>query len=211
MSGLDGNLLVARPKDPSLGFVGDVVKVDPGLLVALIDRGFVPIVAPLARGEDGEVYNVNADAAAAAIAVAMGASKLVYLTDVEGLYRDAADPETLISKLSVTEVEALIASRAVSDGMLPKLLACAEASRAGIDRVHILDGRIQHALLLEIFTPEGIGTMITREEEGDDQFHRQPSPPGAPAGRRRGHRVPARPGGEVAGGGASGHPGDDLP
>jgi acetylglutamate kinase len=167
VSGLDGNLLVARPKDPSLGFVGDVVKVDPGLLTALLDRGFVPVVAPLARGEDGEVYNVNADAAAAAIAVAMGASKLVYLTDVEGLYRDAADPETLISKLSVDEVEALIASRSVSDGMLPKLLACAEASRAGIDRVHILDGRIQHALLLEIFTPEGIGTMITREEEGE--------------------------------------------
>ncbi len=145
VSGLDGNLLVARPTDPRLGFVGDVVKVDPGLLVALLDRGFVPVVAPLARGEDGEVYNVNADAAASAIAVAMGASKLVYLTDVEGLYGDAADPETLISKLPVDEVEEMIAAGAVSGGMLPKVLACVEASRADVDRVHILDGRIEHA------------------------------------------------------------------
>jgi acetylglutamate kinase len=166
VSGLDGNLLVARPTDPRLGFVGDVVKVDPGLLVALLDRGFVPVVAPLARGEDGEVYNVNADAAASAIAVAMGASKLVYLTDVEGLYGDAADPETLISKLPVDEVEEMIAAGAVSGGMLPKVLACVEASRADVARVHILDGRIEHALLLEILTPEGIGTMITAEGEG---------------------------------------------
>ncbi len=166
VSGLDGNLLVARPTDPRLGFVGDVVKVDPGLLVALLDRGFVPVVAPLARGEDGEVYNVNADAAASAIAVAMGASKLVYLTDVEGLYGDAADPETLISKLPVDELEEMIAAGAISGGMLPKVLACVEASRADVDRVHILDGRIEHTLLLEILTPEGIGTMITAEGEG---------------------------------------------
>ena len=165
VSGLDGNLLVARPIDERLGFVGEVVKVDPGLLVALLDRGFVPVVAPLARGEDGDVYNVNADAAACAIAVAMGAAKLVYLTDVEGLYRDVSDPETLISRLSVAEVERLLAGGAVSGGMLPKLLACVEAGRAGVDRVHILDGRVQHAVLLEIFTPEGIGTMITAEEE----------------------------------------------
>jgi acetylglutamate kinase len=100
------------------------------------------------------------------LAVAMSASKLVYLTDVEGLYGDGADPETLISKLTVDEVEDMVAAGAVSGGMLPKVLACVEASRAGVDRVHILDGRIEHALLLEIFTPEGIGTMITRQGEG---------------------------------------------
>lgn len=163
VSGLDGNLLVARQIDERLGFVGEVVKVDPGLLVVLLDQGFVPVVAPLARGEDGGVYNVNADDAASALAVALGAAKLVYLTDVEGLYRDPTDPATLVSSLGVDEVEALITDGAVSGGMLPKLRAGAGAMRAGVERVHILDGRVQHAVLLEIFTPEGIGTMVTQE------------------------------------------------
>lgn len=164
VTGLDGNLLVARRADERLGFVGDVVKVDPSVLVALIDQGFVPVVAPLARGEDGAVYNVNADAAAAAIAVALGASKLVCLTDVEGLYRNPADPDTLIWRIVVDEVDDLLGAGAVSGGMLPKLTACVAAVRGGVDRVHILDGRVQHAVLLEIFTPEGVGTMITMEE-----------------------------------------------
>ena len=163
LNGLDGNLFTATPKDERLGFVGEVTAVDPGLVFSLQDQGYVPVVAPLARGEDGHVYNVNADTAAGALAVALGASKLLYLTDVEGLYRDLGDEDSLISRIVLTELRDLIGAGSVSAGMLPKLTSCIEAIESGIERVHILDGRVQHAVLLEIFTPEGIGTMITRE------------------------------------------------
>ena len=123
----------------------------------------VPVVAPIARGADGATYNLNADTAAGALAAALGASKLVYLTDVEGLYRDLGDENSLISRITSPELAELIESGSVSAGMLPKLRSCVEAVGAGVDRVHILDGRMQHALLLEIFTPEGIGTMITEQ------------------------------------------------
>lgn len=161
VSGLDGNLLTARPLDPRLGFVGEVTKVDPGIVSSLLDQGYVPVVAPLARGEDGKTYNVNADTAAAALAVELGAAKLVYLTDVEGLYRDLGDENSLISRITRDDLDELMASGSVSAGMLPKLEACVRAIDGGVERVHILDGRMQHALLLEIFTPEGIGTMVT--------------------------------------------------
>ena len=164
VNGLDANLFVARPRDERLGFVGDVSSVNPGLVVGLQEKGFVPVVAPLARGEDGHVYNLNADTAAGALARALGARKLVYLTDVEGLYRDLGDEDSLISQIAVTELENMLTSTGVSKGMLPKVQSCIHALRGGVERVHILDGRIQHALLLEIFTPEGIGTMITMEE-----------------------------------------------
>lgn len=164
VSGLDANLFVARPRDQRLGFVGDVASVNPGLVVGLQEKGFVPVVAPLARGEDGHVYNLNADTAAGALARALGARKLVYLTDVEGLYRDLGDEDSLLSQIGVTELENMLTSTGVSNGMLPKVQSCIHALRGGVERVHILDGRIQHALLLEIFTPEGIGTMITMEE-----------------------------------------------
>ena len=163
ISGLDGNLFSARPVDERLGFVGEVTHVNPGLIKSLQTQGYVPVVAPLARGEDGHAYNLNADTAAAALAVALGASKLVYLTDVEGLYRDLGDEDSLIARIVVPELRALIGSGSVSAGMLPKLTSCIDAIEGGIDRVHILDGRVQHAVLLEIFTPEGIGTMVTRE------------------------------------------------
>lgn len=164
VSGLDGNLFVAKPADERLGFVGEVSDVDPSVILSLQDRDFVPVVAPLARGEDGQVYNVNADTAAAALATAIDATKLVYLTDVEGLYRDLGDDDSLISRIVVDELETLVASGSVSAGMLPKLKSCVTALRGGVDRVHILDGRMQHAVLLEIFTPDGIGTMMTMEE-----------------------------------------------
>ena len=160
VTGLDGGLLSAVPRDPALGYVGDVAAVDVGLLRSLLDSGFVPVVAPLGRGDDGAVYNVNADAAAGAIASALEAEKLVYLTDVEGLYRDLGDQGSLLSTITQSELEAMLESGAVSGGMLPKLRSCVAALRSGVGRAHILDGRVQHALLLEIFTPEGIGTMV---------------------------------------------------
>lgn len=163
MSGLDANLFVAEPEDERLGFVGRVTQVNIGLIEGLQNQGYVPVVAPIARGEDGASYNVNADIAASALATALGARKLVYLTDVEGLYRDLGDQDSLISRITRPELSALIESDSVSAGMLPKLRSAVDAIDDGVDQVHILDGRMQHAVLLEIFTPEGIGTMITKE------------------------------------------------
>jgi acetylglutamate kinase len=164
VSGLDGNLFVAEPRHPELGFVGDVTEINPGLIQGLQGRGFVPVVAPLARGVDGGTYNLNADTAAGLLAAELGAAKLVYLTDVEGLYRDLGDEDSLVQRATVSELRELIAAGSVSSGMLPKLQSCIDAIDAGVGQAHILDGRMQHALLLEIFTPEGIGTMITAGE-----------------------------------------------
>jgi acetylglutamate kinase len=164
VSGLDGNLFVAEPRHPELGFVGDVTEINPGLIEGLQGRGFVPVVAPLARGVDGGTYNLNADTAAGLLAAELGAAKLVYLTDVEGLYRDLGDEDSLVQRATVSELRELIAAGSVSSGMLPKLQSCIAAIDAGVGQAHILDGRMQHALLLEIFTPEGIGTMITAGE-----------------------------------------------
>jgi acetylglutamate kinase len=164
VSGLDGNLFVAEPRHPELGFVGDVTEINPGLIQGLQGRGFVPVVAPLARGVDGGTYNLNADTAAGLLAAELGAAKLVYLTDVEGLYRDLGDEDSLVQRATVSELRELIAAGSVSSGMLPKLQSCIAAIDAGVGQAHILDGRMQHALLLEIFTPEGIGTMITAGE-----------------------------------------------
>jgi len=161
INGLDGNLFVAAPKDERLGFVGDVVQVNPALIRSLQSEGYVPVVAPLARGVDGKTYNLNADTAAAALAVALEAKKLVFLTDVEGLYMDLGDEDSLVSRIVVPELRVLLAGETISAGMVPKLEGAVSAIEGGIERVHILDGRIQHSVLLEIFTAEGIGTMIT--------------------------------------------------
>lgn len=166
VNGLDANTFMARPKDTRLGFVGEVSEVNPGLVTALQAEGYVPVVAPLARGEDGGAYNLNADTAAGALAEALGARKLVYLTDVEGLYRDLGDEDSLIQRISTGGLRDLIGSGSASAGMLPKLESCIHALESGVASAHILDGRIQHALLLEIFTPEGIGTMITMDAVG---------------------------------------------
>jgi acetylglutamate kinase len=155
ISGHDGNLFVAKAKDERLGFVGEIAEINPGLILSLLSEGYVPVVAPLARGTDGKTYNLNADTAAAALAAALGSCKLVYLTDVEGLYRDLGDHDSLVQRAIVPDLEAMVASGGVSAGMLPKL----------VERVHILDGRIQHSVLLEIFTADGIGTMITQQTE----------------------------------------------
>jgi acetylglutamate kinase len=162
VSGLDANLFVAEPQDERLGFVGRVTEVNVALIENLRRQGYVPVVAPIARGEDGKTYNLNADTAAGALAAALGASKLVYLTDVEGLYRDLGDESSLIARITTPELSEMLDEGSVSAGMLPKLRSCVDAIEAGVGQVHILDGRVQHALLLEIFTPEGIGTMITK-------------------------------------------------
>ena len=163
VSGLDANLFLAEPLDERLGFVGRVTAVNPDLIFGLQERGYVPVVAPIARGGDGRTYNLNADTASAALAVALGASKLVYLTDVEGLYRDLGDENSLVSAITTRDLQELLDSGSVSAGMLPKLRSCVEAVEAGVEQAHILDGRVQHAVLLEIFTKEGVGTMVTME------------------------------------------------
>jgi acetylglutamate kinase len=165
INGLDGTLFTARPLDERLGFVGEVTAVNPSLIHSLQDRDFVPVVAPLARGEDGNTYNLNADTAAGVLAVALDAAKLVYLTDVPGLYRDLGDAGSLVSTLDLRELEEILGSGSVHSGMLPKLKSCAMALQEGVPRAHILDGRTQHAVLLEIFTAEGIGTMIVPNGE----------------------------------------------
>ena len=158
---LGSDLLVARQFHPDLGFVGEIVGVNTGPICDLLNRGMVPVLAPLARGTDGHDYNINADTAAGALAAALGARKLIYLTDVEGLYRDLDDEDSLIEAMFLDELRELLGNGSVSAGMLPKLRSCIRALEDGVPQAHILDGRIQHAVLLEVFTPEGIGTMIT--------------------------------------------------
>jgi acetylglutamate kinase len=169
LSGEDANLFTARRKlavvDGELvdiGLVGDIVETDPGAIKALINDGRIPIVSSVARGENGETFNVNADTAAAALAVALGAAKLVVLTDVEGLYRDWPSSAEVISELTAGELDKLLPF--LSAGMIPKMEACLTAVRGGVPHAHVLDGRLKHAVLLEIFTDSGIGTKVI----GDD-------------------------------------------
>jgi acetylglutamate kinase len=162
LSGVDGSLLIARrPSNPDLGFVGEVARVDPGVLLALMERGFVPVVASLAVDEEGQAYNVNADLVAAELAVGLEAEKLVVMSDVPGVIGPDGD---LLSELPVSRAEELLAMDGVVDGgMIPKLRSMVLAIRAGVDRAHLIDGRLPHALVLELFTQEGIGTMVTLE------------------------------------------------
>jgi acetylglutamate kinase len=161
LSGADSRLLTTRSVDPALGYVGDVDDVNPVVVQRLLDQRLIPVVATIGADRTGQAHNVNADIAAGAIASALGAAKLIYLTDVEGLRRDVDDAESLVSEITVTELEQLVGTGAISSGMMPKVESCARALRSGVGRAHILDGRLPHALLLEIFTDEGIGTMVT--------------------------------------------------
>ncbi|MER6514277.1 acetylglutamate kinase [Nonomuraea sp. NPDC001636] len=165
MSGEDACLFTAERKpaivdgEPvDIGQVGEIVKVDPGAVRALIDDGRIPVVSSVAAGVDGEIYNVNADTAAAALAVALGAQKLIVLTDVEGLYANWPDDTDVIDQLDADELEKLLPT--LSSGMVPKMEACLTAVRGGVPQAHVLDGRVPHSMLLEIFTNEGIGTMV---------------------------------------------------
>ncbi|MCL2051300.1 MAG: acetylglutamate kinase [Lachnospiraceae bacterium] len=169
ISGKDGGLLKVEKKladGADIGFVGEIKKVTPQILNDLIEKDFLPIVAPIGFDENFDTYNINADDAACAIAKAVNADKLVFLTDVEGLYRDFNDKKSFISRINASEADSLIKNDNIGGGMLPKLANCIDAIRGTlVGRVHIINGRIPHCLLLEIFTKEGIGTAITRDEE----------------------------------------------
>ncbi len=168
ISGKDSAMLKVKKRlsgGQDIGYVGEVTSVDPKILFDMLDNDYLPIVAPVGLDENFDTYNINADEAACAIAKAVGADKLVYLTDVEGLYRDFEDKTSFISRISVSNAEKLISDGIIGGGMLPKLSNCTDAVRGGVKRVHILDGRVPHSILLEIFTNKGNGTMFY--EDGD--------------------------------------------
>jgi acetylglutamate kinase len=168
ISGKDGGLLKVDKKlsnGQDIGYVGEVKEVNPKILYDLLERDFLPIVCPIGLDDHYDTYNINADDAACAIARAVSAEKLAFLTDIEGVYRNPDDPDTLISELSVSEARELLGSGYIGGGMLPKLTNCIDAIENGVSRVHILDGRIAHCLLLEIFTNRGIGTAILGDTE----------------------------------------------
>ena len=160
LSGEDAGLITVDQRDDKLGFVGDIRRIDPSILERLLREELIPVVATVGVDEAGQAYNVNADTVAGAIAESLRAEKLVYLTNVAGMYGDLADEASLISRIDVDRLAALVDDGVLSEGMIPKARSCVDAVKSGVSRAHILDGRIPHALLLEFFTREGIGTMV---------------------------------------------------
>lgn len=168
VSGMDGDLLKVNKKvieSGDIGYVGDVKEVNPQVIYDLLDDDYLPIIYPVGIGDDGKPYNINADEAAGAIATAIGAEKLAFLTDTEGVYMDIDNPDSRISQLGVNEAQQLIEEGVIAGGMIPKIMNCVDAVNGGVNRVHILDGRLPHCVLLEIFTNQGIGTMVLKDEE----------------------------------------------
>ena len=168
ISGKDGFMLKCKKKysdGQDIGYVGDVTEVDPKILLDLIEKDFLPIVSPIGLDDNFQSYNINADDAACAIARAVNAEKLTFLTDIEGVYKDPSDASTLISELTISKARELINEGFIGGGMLPKLNNCIDAVENGVSKVHILDGRVLHSLLLEIFTKQGVGTVILKDNE----------------------------------------------
>ena len=168
ISGKDGSLLKVDKKlseGKDIGYVGDIKEVDPQIIFDILENDFLPIIAPIGLDDEFNTYNINADDAACAIAKAVGADKLVFLTDIDGLFKDIHDKSSFISRLTADEADKLIDSGFIGGGMLPKLNNCTSAIKNGVNNVHILDGRIPHCLLLEIFTKSGVGTQIMKNEE----------------------------------------------
>ena len=168
ISGKDGGLLKVKKKyadGKDIGYVGEITDVDPKILYDLLEKDFLPIICPVGLDDEFNTYNINADDAACAIARAVGANKLAFLTDIEGLYRDFEDKSSLISEIKVKEAKELIAGGTIGGGMLPKLSNCIDAIEAGVSRVHIIDGRIPHSILMEIFSDRGVGTAILGDTE----------------------------------------------
>jgi acetylglutamate kinase len=160
--GKDGNLITARPQGKAeIGLVGEVNAVNSDVIAALLEGGYIPIVSSVADDEDGQSYNINADTVAGEIAASLDAEKLILLTDTAGILRDAQDPSTLINQLSIGEARALIEQKVVAGGMIPKVLCCVRSLAQGVTAAHIIDGQVPHALLLEIFTDAGVGSMLT--------------------------------------------------
>ncbi|MGH9136530.1 MAG: acetylglutamate kinase [Acidimicrobiales bacterium] len=163
LSGEDAGLILASARNPALGFVGDVAAINPSLVQRLLAEDLIPVLSTIGAGPDGQAYNINADTVAGAVAEALGAEKVVYLTDIDGLLADVDDPESLISRTTAGDLQALIDDGTLSGGMIPKVAACIHAVESGVASAHILDGRVPHVVLLELFTEAGIGTMVTKE------------------------------------------------
>ena len=160
LSGEDANLISATARSEALGFVGDVTGVDPTIVLQLLAQGLIPVVATIGTDKSGQAFNINADTAAGALAAALKSEKLIFLTDVAGLRSDPDDPDSLLHRVNAEQLDGMVTSGTANGGMIPKVEACAKAVRHGVKRAHILDGRTPHALLLELFTDEGVGTMI---------------------------------------------------
>ena len=171
LSGEDGGLITSVARHPDLGFVGDIESVNPSILHRLLAEDLIPVVSTIGGSADGQAYNINADTVAGALAGALGAEKVVYLTDVAGLLADVDDPDSLIGRATAVELRAKIASGALTGGMIPKIEAAVAAVESGVPSAHLLDGRLPHVVLLELFSDHGVGTMITRHPHGE---------PGAP-------------------------------
>jgi acetylglutamate kinase len=169
VSGQDAGLLQVNQRDPELGFVGDIHSVDPTVLLSAINDNAIPVVATIGSDASGQAYNVNADTAAAAIAVALGAEKLIYLTDIEGLRATKDDPASLVRKATASEIDAMLKTGSIDGGMIPKMESCVSALQQSVHDCHILDGRIAHVLLIELFTIAGVGTMISQDSEATFQ------------------------------------------
>lgn len=178
LSGKDADLMIASKhlatvyengtsRQVDIGFVGDIERVNPKILNTLLDQGFTPVISPIGGGHNGESYNINADYVAGEIAGALAAEKLILLTDVEGIYRDYHDKSTFISTLTFSEAQSMVKNGCIDGGMIPKVEACIRAIKGGATKTHIIDGRQPHSLLLEIFTADGIGTEVVRDEEGN--------------------------------------------
>ena len=166
LCGMDGQMFQATCLNEKYGLVGEIVKVNPEPVMTALENGYIPVVSTVAQGVDADTaYNINADTAAAQLAVALGAEKLILLTDIRGLLRDPKDEETLINVVHTYDVPKLIEEGVISGGMIPKMECCVDAIHGGVDRVHILDGRIPHSILIELLSVKGIGTMMKREEE----------------------------------------------
>ncbi|MBQ7499870.1 MAG: acetylglutamate kinase [Clostridia bacterium] len=162
LCGIDGNMITAKPKDKRLGFVGEITCIDPTVILDAVDKGYIPVISTVGCDKDGETYNINADTAAAGIASALGAQCMISMTDTPGLLRDIGNPGSLISELSVKEIDGMIESGVISGGMIPKIKCCADCISAGVENVFIIDGRVPHSIIIELLTDEGLGTMITR-------------------------------------------------
>ncbi|MBQ6549961.1 MAG: acetylglutamate kinase [Lachnospiraceae bacterium] len=168
ISGMDGRLLVAQMKDPRLGYVGEVTEVNISPVLDLLEKGYIPVVSTIGCDREGNAYNINGDTAAARVAGALGAERFILMTDVRGILRDQNDPESLIADVSLAETDEFFKEGIISGGMVPKVKCCIDAIQRGVHRVIIMDGRVPHAILMELLTNEGAGTMVYGEEKDDE-------------------------------------------
>ena len=165
LSGLDGRMIRVRRLDERLGYVGEILEVDPAPIVSQLENGYIPIISTLGCDDEGSVYNINADTAAARVAAALEAESLISMSDIPGLLRDVDDENSLIRRVCIDEIPGLMEQGVISGGMIPKIECCVEALRGGVRKVFILDGRVEHSILMEVLTDAGIGTMVRREEK----------------------------------------------